>query len=83
MLDSKVKDISADNFRFISKGDNIVYSIAEKYVDTDEEAKSEFYLIKINSKLELEKIGDYYSIDSSGVIKYKNGNGKILKKNLN
>nr|WP_288383091.1 hypothetical protein [uncultured Acinetobacter sp.] len=83
LLDSKVKDINADNFRFISKGDNIVYSIAEKYVDTDEEAKSEFYLIKIKSKLEIEKIGDYYSIDSSGVIKYKNGNGKILKKNLN
>ena len=39
--------------------------------------------VKIKSKLEIEKIGDYYSIDSSGVIKYKNGNGKILKKNLN
>ncbi|MCI3880914.1 hypothetical protein [Acinetobacter higginsii] len=83
LSDSKVKDLNVDNFRFISKGNDIVYSIAEKYVDTDEEAKSEFYLIKIKPKLEIEKIGDYYSIDSSGVIKYKDGNGKFLKRNLN
>ncbi|PKF34299.1 hypothetical protein [Acinetobacter proteolyticus] len=82
LLDSKIKDLNVDNFRFISKGNDIVYSIAEKYVDTDEEAKSEFYLIKIKPKLEMEKIGDYYSIDSLGVIKYKDENGKLLKRNL-
>ncbi|OEY96741.1 hypothetical protein BJD20_01620 [Acinetobacter proteolyticus] len=82
LSDSKIKDLNVDNFRFISKGNDIVYSIAEKYVDTDEEAKSEFYLIKIKPKLEIEKIGDYYSIDSLGVIKYKDENGKLLKRNL-
>jgi len=72
--------------RFLSdgkiKGNDIVYSIAEKYVDTDEEAKSEFYLIKIKPKLEIEKIGYYYSIDSSGIISYKDEYEKLLKKNL-
>jgi len=82
LSDGKIKDLNVDNFRFISKGNDIVYSIAEKYVDTDEEAKSEFYLIKIKPKLEIEKIGYYYSIDSSGVISYKNENEKLLKKNL-
>ncbi|WGX72923.1 hypothetical protein QJS67_12565 [Acinetobacter radioresistens] len=57
LSDGKIKDLNVDNFRFISKGNDIVYSIAEKYVDTDEEAKSEFYLIKIKPKLEIEKIG--------------------------
>ncbi|MBJ9956726.1 hypothetical protein [Acinetobacter courvalinii] len=83
LSDSKIKDLNVDNFRFISKGNDIVYSIAEKYVDTDEEAKSEFYLIKIKPKLEIEKIGDYYSIDSSGIISYKDEYGKVLEKNLN
>lgn len=55
LSDGKIKDLNVDNFRFISKGNDIVYSIAEKYVDTDEEAKSEFYLIKIKPKLEIEK----------------------------
>ncbi|EPG42738.1 MULTISPECIES: hypothetical protein [Acinetobacter] len=82
LSDSKVKDLNVDNFRFISKGNDIVYSIAEKYVDTDEEAKSEFYLIKIKPKLEIEKIGDYYSIDSLGIITYKDNNGKLLKRSL-
>lgn len=82
LLDSKIKDLNVDNFRFISKGNDIVYSIAEKYVDTDEEAKSEFFLIRIKPKLEIEKIGDYYSIDGSGVIEYKDENGKLLKRNL-
>lgn len=82
LSDSRIKDLNVDNFRFISKGNDIVYSIAEKYVDTDEEAKSEFYLIKIKPKLEIEKIGDYYSIDSSGIISYKDEYGKVLKKNL-
>ncbi len=82
MSDGKIKDLNVDNFRFISKGNDIVYSIAEKYVDTDEEAKSEFYLIKIKPKLEIEKIGYYYSIDSSGIISYKDEYEKLLKKNL-
>ncbi|EPF72088.1 hypothetical protein GCM10025882_03840 [Acinetobacter gyllenbergii] len=82
LSDSRIKDLNVDNFRFISKGNDIVYSIAEKYVDTDEEAKSEFYLIKIKPNLKVEKIGDYYSIDSSGVIKYKDENGKLLKRSL-
>ncbi|WP_151766156.1 hypothetical protein [Acinetobacter colistiniresistens] len=82
LSDSKVKDLNVDNFRFISKGNDIVYSIAEKYVDTDEEAKSEFYLIKIKPKLEIEKIGDYYSIDSLGIITYKDNNGNLLKRSL-
>lgn len=82
LSDDKIKDLNVDNFRFISKGNDIVYSIAEKYVDTDEEAKSEFYLIKIKPKLEIEKIGYYYSIDSSGIISYKDEYEKLLKKNL-
>lgn len=82
LLDSRIKDLNLDNFRFISKGNDIIYSIAEKYVDTDEEVKSEFYLIKIKSKIEIEKIGNYYSIDSSGIISYEDENGKLLKKNL-
>ncbi|MCK4108237.1 hypothetical protein [Acinetobacter radioresistens] len=82
LSDGKIKDLNVDNFRFISKGNDIVYSIAEKYVDTDEEAKSEFYLIKIKPKLEIEKIGYYYSIDSSGIISYKDEYKKLLKKNL-
>ncbi|MEN8383220.1 hypothetical protein [Acinetobacter radioresistens] len=82
LSDGKIKDLNVDNFRFISKGNDIFYSIAEKYVDTDEEAKSEFYLIKIKPKLEIEKIGYYYSIDSSGIISYKDEYEKLLKKNL-
>ncbi len=82
LSDGKIKDLNVDNFRFISKGNDIVYSIAEKYIDTDEEAKSEFYLIKIKPKLEIEKIGYYYSIDSSGIISYKDEYEKLLKKNL-
>ncbi len=82
LLDSRIKDLNLNNFRFISKGNDIIYSIAEKYVDTYEEAKSEFYLIKIKSKIEIEKIGNYYSIDSSGIISYEDENGKLLKKNL-
>lgn len=82
LSDGKIKDLNVDNFRFISKGNDIVYSIAEKYVDTDEEAKSEFYLIKIKPKLEIEKIGYYFSIDSSGIISYKDEYEKLLKKNL-
>jgi hypothetical protein len=82
LSDGKIKDLNVDNFRFISKGNDIVYSISEKYVDTDEEAKSEFYLIKIKPKLEIEKIGYYYSIDSSGIISYKDEYEKLLKKNL-
>ncbi|MCM1936503.1 hypothetical protein NCY59_13180 [Acinetobacter radioresistens] len=82
LSDGKIKDLNVGNFRFISKGNDIVYSIAEKYVDTDEEAKSEFYLIKIKPKLEIEKIGYYYSIDSSGIISYKDEYEKLLKKNL-
>ncbi len=82
LSDGKIKDLNVDNFRFISKGNDIVYSIAEKYVDTDEEAKSEFYLIKIKPKLEIEKIGYYYLIDSSGIISYKDEYEKLLKKNL-
>ncbi|MDK8756671.1 hypothetical protein [Acinetobacter radioresistens] len=82
LSDGKIKDLNVDNFRFISKGNDIVYSIAEKYVDTDEEAKSEFYLIKIKPKLEIEKIGYYYSIDSSRIISYKDEYEKLLKKNL-
>jgi hypothetical protein len=82
LSDGKIKDLNVDNFRFISKGNDIVYSIAEKYVDTDEEAKSEFYLIKIKPKLEIEKIGYYYSIDSSGIISYKDEYEKLLKRSL-
>ena len=70
------------NLRFIIKNNDILYSIAEKYVDTDEQAVSEFYLIKMKPKLKVEKIGDFYSIDSSGFISYKDKNGKLLKRNL-
>ncbi|EXB75764.1 hypothetical protein J538_3391 [Acinetobacter sp. 272263] len=80
--DSKVKSLNADTFRFLPKIKDSFYSIAEKYIDTDEESSSEFYLIKIKPELVVVKIGDYYSIDSSGVISYKNENEKLLKKNL-
>jgi hypothetical protein len=80
--DIKVKNLNADNLRFIIKNNDIFYSIAEKYVDTDEQAISEFYLIKMKPEIKVEKIGDYYSIDSSGFISYKDKNGKLLIRNL-
>lgn len=80
--DIKVKNLNADNLRFIIKNNDILYSIAEKYVDTDEQAVSEFYLIKMKPEIKVEKIGDFYSIDSSGFISYKDKNGKLLKRNL-
>lgn len=80
--DTKVSSLNADTFRFLPQFKDSFYSIAEKYIDTDESSSSEFYLIKIKPELKVEKIGDYYSIDSSGVISYKDRNGKLLKKNL-
>lgn len=80
--DSKIDSLNANTFRFVSIVNNSLYSIAEKYINTDEGTSSEFYLIKIKPKLEIEKMGDYYSIDSSGIITYKSENGKLLRKNL-
>ena len=80
--DTKIKTLNVNTFRFLPQLTDSFYSIAEKYIDTDESSSSEFYLIKIKPDLKVEKIGDYYSIDSSGVITYKAENGKILKKNL-
>lgn len=80
--DTKVNSLNVNTFRFLPQFKDSFYSIAEKYIDTDESSSSEFYLIKIKPDLKVEKIGDYYSIDSSGVITYKDKNGKILKKNL-
>lgn len=80
--DTKVDSLNINTFRFLPQFKDSFYSIAEKYIDTDESSSSEFYLIKIKPDLKIEKIGDYYSIDSSGVITYKDENGKILKKNL-
>jgi len=80
--DTKVSSLNADTFRFLPQFKDSFYSIAEKYIDTDESSSSEFYLIRIKPELKVEKIGDYYSIDSSGVISYKDRNGKLLKKNL-
>ncbi|HGW3982514.1 hypothetical protein [Acinetobacter baumannii] len=80
--DTKIKSLNVNTFRFLPQLTDSFYSIAEKYIDTDESSSSEFYLIKIKPDLKVEKIGDYYSIDSSGVITYKDENGKILKKNL-
>ncbi|KQG96578.1 hypothetical protein APC57_05570 [Acinetobacter baumannii] len=80
--DTKVDSLNINTFRFLPQFKDSFYSIAEKYIDTDKSSSSEFYLIKIKPDLKIEKIGDYYSIDSSGVITYKDENGKILKKNL-
>lgn len=80
--DTKVDSLNVNTFRFLPQFKDSFYSIAEKYIDTDESSSSEFYLIKIKPDLKVEKIGDYYSIDSSGVISYRDKNGKILKKNL-
>ena len=80
--DTKVDSLNVNTFRFLPQFKDSFYSIAEKYIDTDESSSSEFYLIKIKPDLKVEKIGDYYSIDSSGVITYKDENVKILKKNL-
>ena len=80
--DTKVDSLNVNTFRFLPQFKDSFYSIAEKYIDTDESSSSEFYLIKIKPDLKVEKIGDYYSVDSSGVITYKDENGKILKKNL-
>ncbi|NNP67306.1 hypothetical protein [Acinetobacter sp. Ac_5812] len=80
--DSKVNSLNANAFRFLPEFKDSFYSIAEKYIDTEEESSSEFYLIKIKPILNIEKMGDYYSIDSSGVISYKDKNGKLLKINL-
>ncbi len=80
--DTKVDSLNVNTFRFLPQLKDSFYSIAEKYIDTDESSSSEFYLIRIKPDLKVEKIGDYYSIDSSGVISYKDENGKILKKNL-
>ncbi len=79
---SKIDSLNANTFRFLPKMKDSFYSIAEKYIETDEGTSSEFYLIKIKPELVVEKIGDYYSIDNSGVISYKNENRKLLKKNL-
>lgn len=79
---SKIDSLNANTFRFIPKMQDGFYSIAEKYIETDEDSSSEFYLITLKPKIEIEKIGDYYSIDSSGVITYKDKNGKLLKRNL-
>ncbi|CAM0789196.1 hypothetical protein N0P26_000522 [Acinetobacter baumannii] len=80
--DKKVDSLNVNTFRFLPQFKDSFYSIAEKYIDTDESSNFEFYLIKIKPELEVKKIGDYYSIDSSEVITYKDENGKILKKNL-
>ncbi|MFW1812121.1 hypothetical protein ACG9HX_12365 [Acinetobacter ursingii] len=79
---SKIDSLNANTFRFLPKMKDGFYSIAEKYIETDEDSSSEFYLITLKPKVEIEKIGDYYSIDSSGVITYKDKNGKLLKRNL-
>lgn len=80
--DSKIYSLNVDTFRFLPEVKGSFYSIAEKYIDTDESSSSEFYLIKIKPEIKVEKIGDYYSIDSSGFISYKDKNGKLLKRNL-
>ena len=84
LSDEKISLLNADVFRFLPKGKNYnsFYTIAEKNVDTDEEAKSEFYLIKLKPEISIENIGDYYSIDASGIISYKGKNGKTVRKNL-
>ncbi|MDM8444055.1 hypothetical protein [Acinetobacter baumannii] len=80
--DTKVDSLNVNTFRFLPQFKDSFYAIAEKYIDTDESSSSEFYLIKIKPDLKVEKIGDYYSIDSSGVISYRDKNSKILNKNL-
>ncbi|KZA15082.1 hypothetical protein LV40_02775 [Acinetobacter baumannii] len=80
--DTKVDSLNVNTFRFLPQFKDSFYAIAEKYIDTDESSSSEFYLKKIKPDLKVEKIGDYYSIDSSGVISYRDKNSKILKKNL-
>ncbi|MFX9908509.1 hypothetical protein ABTP43_01320 [Acinetobacter baumannii] len=80
--DTKEDSLNVNTFRFLPQFKDSFYAIAEKYIDTDESSSSEFYLIKIKPDLKVEKIGDYYSIDSSGVISYRDKNSKILKKNL-
>lgn len=79
---SKIDSLNANTFRFLPEMKDGFYSIAEKYIETDEDSSSEFYLITLKPKVEIEKIGDYYSIDSSGIITYKDKNGKLLKRNL-
>jgi len=79
---NKIDSLNADTFRFLPEFKDSFYTIAEKYIDTENKSSFEFYLIKIRPELVVVKIGDYYSIDSSGVISYKNENGKLLRKNL-
>lgn len=79
---AKIDLLNADTFRFIPEIKDSFYSIAEKYIDTDDGSRSEFYLIKIKPNIMVEKIGDYYSIDRSGIISYKDKNGRLLKRTL-
>lgn len=78
----KIYSLNADTFRFLPELKGGFYSIAEKYIETDEDSSSEFYLIRIKPALDVEKIGDHYSIDKFEVITYKDKNGKLLKRNL-
>lgn len=80
--DSKINSLNADTFRFLPEVNSNFYSIAEKYIDTDEGSNSEFYLIKIKPELKVEKIGDYYLIENPELISYRDKNGRLVKKNL-
>lgn len=66
----KINRLNLDTFRFLPILKGSIYIIAEKYMDTDEEAFSKFYLIKSKPMLEITDLGNYYSIDKKGNLTY-------------
>lgn len=65
-----INSLNLNTFRFLPVLNGSTYIIAEKYVDTDEEAFSKFYLIKVKPTLEITDLGNYYFIDKVGNLTY-------------
>lgn len=65
-----INRLNLDTFRFLPTLNSSTYIIAEKYIDTDEEASSKFYLIKAKPAIEITDLGNYYSIDKVGNLTY-------------
>ncbi|RKG37937.1 hypothetical protein D7V20_09310 [Acinetobacter rongchengensis] len=78
--DQNIKKINFDTFRFISNGEAVVYSIGEKYYETDDGLSSNFYLIKLKPKVEVIDLGSKYYIDSRYNLSYVDISG--VKKNI-
>lgn len=75
----KINRLNLDTFRFLPVFNDSIYIIGEKYMDTDEEVSSKFYLIKIKPKFEITDLGKSYSIDKIGNLTFKDVKG--MKKN--